>query len=425
MLFRFITGKQEGRWAVGSVLDVSALTTTDQYKTSLIKRLTEQKQSTHIVSTPHSTNPFDDEPQNEDANVVRELKVKIESMKVESLEANKRARQAEDKAIVAERQRREALEQAQVSRQEVASLKKALQSKNDEFNELANSSSNWRGLLASANSKLEMAHQLALRATRDSFQPFLVFSDEIKMSEQQIDKGAYGVTVFAKFRGLDVGAKCLQFNVKSEFEKVAFCYEMYNTIHVHHPNFQQIYATSLDRGAVVLVEAIPSNVKKELNNSPFSYSQFHSIAGQVASTLSYLHQHKPQPIVYQHLTSSTVLLKSLGGNNWRAKLAENGSANFISYVSPPESPPVNVYSAPEANLSDRFSPLVDTYSYGILLIEMATCKEPPVDQAERNQIVRKISWTKIIPLVESCIAPDPRQRPIFEAVFEQLKRLNK
>ena len=60
-------------------------------------------------------------------------------------------------------------------------------------------------------------------------------------------------------------------------------------------------------------------------------------------------------------------------NGWRAKVSDYGSANFMNAVATaaPGSP---VYAAPEARYPDQHSPKMDTFSYGVLLVEIMCSK---------------------------------------------------
>ena len=102
--------------------------------------------------------------------------------------------------------------------------------------------------------------------------------------------------------------------------------------------------------------------------------QITSIAQDVACALRYLHQWRPSPIIHRDISSANVLLEPLP-NGWRAKVSDYGSANFMNAVATaaPGSP---AYAAPEARYPDQHSPKMDTFSYGVLLVEMCVRRFP-------------------------------------------------
>ena len=101
-----------------------------------------------------------------------------------------------------------------------------------------------------------------------------------------------------------------------------------------------------------------------------------------------LHLWKPQPILHRDVSSTNVLLEP--SVNRKGKLCDYGSANFLHQVSTvaPGSP---VYSAPEALSPYLHSPATDVYSFGILLLEMATCRLLSTISFEREEQICPVS----------------------------------
>ena len=65
-------------------------------------------------------------------------------------------------------------------------------------------------------------------------------------------------------------------------------------------------------------------------------------------------------------------------------------------------PGAPVYAAPEARYPDQHSPTMDTFSYGVLLVEMCVQELPESSRAQREAQILQVQWAAMVSLVRRC-----------------------
>ena len=124
-----------------------------------------------------------------------------------------------------------------------------------------------------------------------------------------------------------------------------------------------------------------------------------------------------------------MLLKSLPGKKFVAKVSDFGSANLAKYAKTAAEGAI-IYSAPEsfppsmdpdAKSSPKQTVKMDTYSYGVLLCEVINQELP--DPENRNAMVTALAtkWIRMHTLVLRCIKHDATQRPTMVEILNYLR----
>ena len=246
---------------------------------------------------------------------------------------------------------------------------------------------------------------------------WVVQSDDVHLTDEEIGRGGWAVVKVAHFRGLRVAAKCLHKDLVYPYHRNIFQREMSFAAKLRHPNLLQFIGATVKPAMIILTEVMPTSLRALVNRTRLTNKQIVSIALDVARALNYLHLMRPHPILHRDLSSANVLLEPTPEDGWRAKVSDYGTANFSQYLRT-ENPGSPVYSAPEARNPDLQSAKMDIYSFGVLLIEMCTSEFPVPEM--RPRLIPTIAHTQLVALIRSCLAPDRHQRPRCSVVIERL-----
>ena len=246
---------------------------------------------------------------------------------------------------------------------------------------------------------------------------WVVQSDDVHLTDEEIGRGGWAVVKVAHFRGLRVAAKCLHEDLVYPYHRNIFQREMSFAAKLRHPNLLQFIGATVEPAMIILTEVMPTSLRALVNRTRLTNKQIVSIALDVARALNYLHLMRPHPILHRDLSSANVLLEPTPKDGWRAKVSDYGTANFSQYLRT-ENPGSPVYSAPEARNPDLQSAKMDIYSFGVLLIEMCTSEFPVPEM--RPRLILTIAHAQLVALIQSCLAPDRHQRPRCSVVIEQL-----
>ena len=238
---------------------------------------------------------------------------------------------------------------------------------------------------------------------------------EIHLSQRELGRGGWAAVKVAEFRGLQVAAKCLHSIIISEHNRQLFQREMNIAARLRHPHLVQFIGATLEGEPVILTELMSSSLRDVLGRGGLREAQITTIGRHVALALNYMHQITPDPILHRDVSSANVLLNPAAPEGaWVAKLSDYGSANFTRLVST-AGPGNPSYAAPEASNPAQQSPKMDVFSFGVLLLEMATGQFPNRDNLAVQ--MRGITLPGLQQLVRRCINDNPTRRPTINVVL--------
>jgi hypothetical protein len=245
---------------------------------------------------------------------------------------------------------------------------------------------------------------------------------ELQMTDERIGGGGWGVVKAGLYHGTKVAVKEIYDIIVSDYNRATFQREMRIASLVRHPNLLLFLGAVTTGNLQIVTELMETTLRKVMENGRLTPDGISPIAKHVACALNYLHS-RPDPIIHRDVSSANVLLSSKQ-EGWVAKLGDFGSANFLNRTNT-KIPGAQLYSAPEAidPSVGLQGPKMDTYSFGVLLLEMCVCRlpEPAVLRGAANNVPQWPQPKRLIgELALQCIIQDLDQRPYMAAVVNQL-----
>ena len=239
-----------------------------------------------------------------------------------------------------EMQQREENSQRQVReiQQREENLQRQLREKDQEVNELELS--------------LSLAQQTISEHRRQETCDWVISHNEIQMTENCLGRGGWGSVNEGTYCGCTVAVKQIHDLILSRHNRLLFEREMNIASACRHPCLLQFIGATNDEGSPLFVtELMEKSLRALFEERPLSETEIRVISLDVARALNYLHQKKPSPIIHRDVSSANVLLWRQG-DQWRGKVSDYGTANFMQQTMT-VAPGATIYCAPEALTSNQ------------------------------------------------------------------------
>ena len=232
-----------------------------------------------------------------------------------------------------QRQLREMQQRLENSQQQVSTLERQLRGKDREVNELELS--------------LSLAQQKIREQRRQETCDWVISRNEIQMTENCLGRGGWGSVNEGTYCGCTVAVKQIHDLILSRHNRLLFEREMNIASACRHPCLLQFIGATNDEGSPLFVtELMEKSLRALFEERPLSETEIRIISLDVARALNYLHQKKPSPIIHRDVSSANVLLWRQG-DQWRGKVSDYGTANFMQQTMT-VAPGAMIYSSPEA-----------------------------------------------------------------------------
>ena len=269
---------------------------------------------------------------------ISELKLSLST----AAETTMQQREENSQRQLRETQQREENSQRQLRemQQSEKNLQRQLREKDQEVNELELS--------------LSLAQQTISEQRQQKTCDWIISRDEIQMTENCRGRGGWGSVYEGTYCGCTVGVKQIHdliLNI-SRHNRLLFEREMNIASACRHPCLLQFIGATNDEGSPLFVtELMEKSLRTLSEQRQLSETEVAVISLDVARALNYLHQKKPVPIIHRDVSSANVLLWRQG-DQWRGKVSDYGTANFMQQTMT-VAPGAMIYSAPEALTSNQ------------------------------------------------------------------------
>ena len=235
-------------------------------------------------------------------------------------------------------QLREVRQRFENSQQRVSTLERQLRDKDQEVNELVLS--------------LSLAQQTISKQQQQESCDWVISRDEIQMTNKCLGRGGWGSVYEGVYCGCTVAVKQIHDLILSPHNIRRFEREMNIASKCRHPHLLQFIGATNDEGNPLFVtELMEKSLRALLEQRQLSEIEIRAILLDVARAINYLHQKKPEPIIHRDVSSANVLLWRQG-DQWRGKVSDYGTANFMQQTMT-VAPGAMIYCAPEALTSNQ------------------------------------------------------------------------
>jgi serine/threonine protein kinase len=262
---------------------------------------------------------------------------------------------------------------------------------------------------------------------------------------KEINRGAWGTVYEGNLNGQPVAVKKIHNALLEGAETEGTTESMLEDFHrecvllekADHRNVVKFYGAYYDQATgepILVMERMKENLRDYLKRKrgKISRQEAIEICLSIARALHYLHS-LPQPIVHRDLNDKNIMISEDGtvkiGDLGQSRFKEHNAVYFYSL-----GPGAITFMPPESlKEGARYNEKIDTFSAGVLLLQVATQHSPdvmPVNIGAVKEIVRRETDLSRLPedhplkpIVVQCLEDDPKKRLSTIRLYEHLNRL--
>ena len=210
--------------------------------------------------------------------------------------------------------------------------------------------------LHSENSELQLSLSTAQQTLddlrRQETRDWVISRDEIHVTDKLLGRGGWASVYEGVYCGCPVAVKQIYDLILSDHNIRLFEREMSIASKCRHPHLLQfVGATNDEESPLFVTELMMKSLRDLLRERELLVEEIHVLCLDIARALNYLHQKKPVPIIHRDVSSANVLLWRQG-DQWRGKVSDYGTANFMQQTMT-VGPGAVIYSAPESSTPNQ------------------------------------------------------------------------
>ncbi|XAR49914.1 Non-specific serine/threonine protein kinase [Bertholletia excelsa] len=231
------------------------------------------------------------------------------------------------------------------------------------------------------------------------------FSSSLKIGE-----GGYGPVYKGLLDHTDVAIKVLGPNMSQG--KKQFQQEVEILTYLRHPNMVLLLGACPENGCLVYEYMENGSLEDRLfrrgNTPALPWTTRFKIATEISTSLLFLHQAKPEPLVHRDLKPANILLDqnfvSKIGDVGLARLVPKSVADGITQTQMTATAGTFCYIDPEYQQTGMLDVKSDIYSLGVLLLQIITARPP---MALAHNVTRAIEKGTFVEMLDPMITDWP------------------
>lgn len=196
---------------------------------------------------------------------------------------------------------------------------------------------------------------------------------------QQIGAGTYGIVYHGKWKNVEVAVKRFINQKLTERRLLEFRAEMASLSELSHPNIVVFIGACIKRPNLCIITEFvkKGNLRDMLSDKSIklTFARRLSMLRSAAMGINYLHT-LAAPLIHRDLKSPNLLVDE----NMNVKIADFGFARLKEENATMTRCGTPCWTAPEVIKGERYSEKADVYSFGIVMWEMLTRKQPFADR---------------------------------------------
>ncbi|PSS30040.1 Legume lectin domain protein [Actinidia chinensis var. chinensis] len=214
------------------------------------------------------------------------------------------------------------------------------------------------------------------------------------LAERKLGEGGFGCVYRGYVNDLDMAVAVKKISRGSRQGKKEYITEVKIISRLRHRNLVQLMGWCHERGEFLLVYEYMPNGSLDAHlfgkKSPLTWAVRNKIVIGLASALLYLHEEWEQCVVHRDIKPSNIMLDS----SFNVKLGDFGLARLMDHELGPQTTGLAGtlgYLAPEYVSTGKASKESDVFSFGVVVLEIATGRKS-VDPTEGKSHIGLVQW---------------------------------